>query len=453
MRSKDGGGFVRTLVAIEGGRHEGVLEVRAGEITTLLYFAQGRLVFAEEGTLGETLGRMLLREGKLSAQQYSSIIERMTEAIFESEQMRFGEAAVALGLLSLEEVHAALAHQVRRKLVGCFQYEAVELAFDRAPEPLRAVAHFPSDIGPLVRRGVGRFWSPERCQSVLAADEAAVLRLTDSPRAIADRLALPPSESRFLRGIEGVAVGRLGDLDESLDPVVRQQLLATLVLLDAARFGEASSDEPSSEERPLEPEGDPEQPPEAAPNDGPDPSARRSSEVTGAGARARGAAQLLAERLAARRQAPPRQRSAPPPDEQKQRLLAERSHQDGLRELRYGEWASAAQKLRRAAQLQPEMVEYELEASWAEYRADPPAGGGEVAAWRSRLADLAQRVLKRDRENAFGWHVRGQLEMLAGDEAKALKLFRNALRLDSNDREAERYARLLAGRTEGTGKR
>ncbi|MAQ16619.1 MAG: hypothetical protein CMN30_17725 [Sandaracinus sp.] len=453
MKEKDGGGFVRTLVAIADGGHSGLLEVRAQPVTTLLYFAAGRLVFAEEGTLGETLGRILLREGKLTPPQYSAIIDRMTAAIFESEQMRFGEAAVALGFLSPQEVNDALGHQVQRKLAGCFQYQQFELGFDRSPEPLRAVAHFPCAVPPLVREGIARHWGPDRCSVVLEPHRAETLRV-DAARV--GELGLPATSSRFVRQFDGQTLARAMEGDGTLDEVVRLQLLTALVLTRSVVFDRAAP-EPSSEERALEPER------EAAPlprsgqpvpePDAPEPAASEPTaseppapEPAATGASARSAAQLLAQRLAARRKEPPRRRSAPPPDLQKQRLLAERSFAEGLRDVRYEAWAAAAKKLRKAAELEPDLVEYELYAAWAEWRADPPSDEKGIERARAHLWDLAEGALKRNRENAFGWHVRAQLAVLEGDEERALKRFRSALRLDPEDREAERWVRLLAGR-------
>jgi hypothetical protein len=106
------------MLAAQTERRTGVFTVRVEQVKTRVYVAAGWVVFVEQGTLSDTLGRVLVREGKLTSDQYEVALKRMMRGQPGSQPMRFGEALVALGFLSGEEVFEALASQVRQKTMG-----------------------------------------------------------------------------------------------------------------------------------------------------------------------------------------------------------------------------------------------------------------------------------------------------------------------------------------------
>ncbi len=420
----DGSRFARFVVSIRAHRRTGVLEVAAEGVTTLLYFSAGRIVFAEEGTLGETLGRMLLREGALTQAEYAKVIDRMTAALVDSEQMRFGEAAIALGYLRPEQVHEALSLQVRRKLLCCFQWEGPVCAFDEGEEPLREVAHFPSEVLPLVLEGVRRFYDASRAERVLSPFVDRYPRLAASADETASALGLHPAEARLVRSLDGKR--RMSEVlaAAELDSLLVRQLVAGLVLTGHVQLRE---EDLAAQPARTEPE---------------------SPRAGGPGPRTAVALRGLAAEIARRRRAETRRSSIPPRDAQRAKLEAEQAYQRGRRHMAYEAWPLAVEELRRAVRRCPDMIEYVLCAAWAEHR----TGQGDMAEQRRALEDLSVRALKKDRENAFAWHVQGQLATLEGDDAKALRSFRIAQRLDPDDREAARFVRLLAARVEPKGK-
>ena len=127
------------------------------------------------------------------------------------------------------------------------------------------------------------------------------------------------------------------------------------------------------------------------------------------------------------------------------RMAAEQAFQKGMALLREGKTTSAAIELRRASELQPESLEYQLYATWARARSyrEVPTESDQQAAARDRA-----QAKKRDPMFAFGSYVIGQLAMWAGDDATAKKWFYEALRLDPAS-EAGKQVRILARRAAG----
>jgi hypothetical protein len=127
------------------------------------------------------------------------------------------------------------------------------------------------------------------------------------------------------------------------------------------------------------------------------------------------------------------------------RMAAEQSFQKGLALLREGKASPAAIELRRASELRPESLEYELYAIWARSRSyrEVPSEPDQQA-----LLDIAHRAKRRDPTFAFPSYVLGQLAMWAGNDADAKKWFYEALRLDPAS-EAAKQVRILARRSAG----
>ena len=72
----------------------GLLEVQKGEKRHRIEWAAGHPVFAIENTHGETLGRLLVRQGLLTASQYEAAIERMTARASSEREALFGDTVV-----------------------------------------------------------------------------------------------------------------------------------------------------------------------------------------------------------------------------------------------------------------------------------------------------------------------------------------------------------------------
>jgi hypothetical protein len=69
----EAGRLIRALLALRAARRTGVLDVRGEGIQTFVYLSEGVVVFAEEGTGGETLGRLLVRQGVLTQDQCNTV--------------------------------------------------------------------------------------------------------------------------------------------------------------------------------------------------------------------------------------------------------------------------------------------------------------------------------------------------------------------------------------------
>ena len=316
--------LIKAMLELIADRRTGVMDVTSQGLRTRIYFDEGKPLYAEDDAPGESFGRLLVRQGVITNDQFVRVIDEMTRAAAGNNQLRFGEVAVGLGAVTLEQVERGLGEQVCGIIARALQRGESQWAFETSPPAARPPRAFSLEINPAI---------------------AAALQQASDRAAVAALVAARPEEL--------VAVA------------------------------------------------------------GPRPAPDVRADAGGAAGDAHAA-----------------------------RMSAEQAFQKGLALLRESKTASAAVELRRASELQPESLEYQLYAAWAKARSYKEVPG---EADQKALRELAEKAKRRDPLFAFGSYVIGQLAMWAGDEATAKKRFYEALRLDGAS-EASKMVRILARR-------
>jgi tetratricopeptide (TPR) repeat protein len=432
------------MLAAQRDRRSGVFDVLAKGVHTHVYFSNGRVVFVEQGSLGDTLGRVLVREGKLTDEQYAKVIERMTQRLVESEQMRFGEVVAELGFLSPDEVREALAVQVKDKAVHCLMHKDPEYAFEEGSDRVAAVGHFPSRVEPLILAAT-RLFESDRVDRILDVKRAAYPHVLGDASEHAVAFALGGAGQRILDRIDGAtSVQELVSAARGAEDEART-LLAALVVGGAVELRTTPSGPAKPESR--------------------DARAPDSEEalwtLTASGRRKAKVATVLPQPRPATAAAPGR---APTPsvvvptpldprlvprllDPRAAHVVGEEAFQKAKAYLRRDALAPALAHLKRAVDLCPDAVEFGVYAAWVEFCSSE----GEEARRSAKAVaqELAESATKAEPNLAFGFYVLGYVAMLDGDDKRAVRHFRQALRLDDSLVDAERHLRLLVMRGQG----
>lgn len=406
----------------------GVLEVRAEGIGTLLYFREGELVFAEAGDLGDTLGRVLLRQGLLTIEQHGEILKQMSEGLAKNEQVRFGEIAVRLGFLTPVQVGTALREQVHRKFVHCLQWHAPTCLFVEDEEALEGLPSYPTPFEPLILEGVRQHFDDMRFATVLEPAENLYLTLREDAHVVAARFELDEAGLRLIQAMDGTQ--QLRTLLEKAQMVgnAASTLLVSMMISNSVRLtAKPVGGKPAAVIEPTK--------------------------------RSRGEDSIIffvPETVTAPRPpAPPPplltpapRPSRPPPapsDVMVARLEAERAYQVGCAHLADEQWTPAAEQLLRAAKLYPDAVEYALAAAWAELRAGH--GEGSLKDRRNRLRDLAHQTIARDASIALAHIALGHVLGIEGNDHEARRSLQTAARLQPQNQEVVRQLRAMERRT------
>ncbi|MBI4700947.1 MAG: response regulator [Deltaproteobacteria bacterium] len=196
--------FAEVLVRRWRDGDTGMLEVEAEGILTHIFFLNGTPVFAERGRLDDTLGRMLVRGGEISEEQYEQALDRFTIHLEQGDQARLGDVLMELGLVSPERLYAALQGQVRQKILACFLPEHTHHRFQAGPALLERVTVFESPVEPLLFEGIRLHYRPERLAALLAADLPRFPSLRSRPSSLARRFGLSEAEQGLCTLLDGM---------------------------------------------------------------------------------------------------------------------------------------------------------------------------------------------------------------------------------------------------------
>ena len=397
--------LAQLLVDLTKRARTGTLEVRADGVVTRIHFQSGLPVGAEGGSLRETLGRMLLRKRTLSEADYVRVIERMTEQVFDNEQLRMGEALVELGLLSKEEMEAALAEQVSERVTACFQWRCARFEFEEMDEPPSAGDGF--DIPPieaLVLRGLRLYVPPEEIEARLHTHLGKRARLSRPVDDVISLFQIEPAQQGALALLDGSRT-----VGELLEGGEHAQLVGALVWTGSAEF--------VAEKKPA---------------------ARPSPDRRG---RLEFAREVVMPRRKAKSAAEKRSGGEDKPDESKAMLEAEQLFRRAQSYLSAEKFVDTLRTMTRVVELQPNEPEYRMVEAWTLYlqaRVD-------LRVARAKAVARARRVTQADPQAAKPHAILGRLALDDGNQALATKEFQAALVRDPEDADAQRGMKRVRG--------
>jgi len=400
---------VSILLSLERERATGVLEFRAERVVTRVFVEGGTPVFAEAGTHGETLGNVLLRARVITQEQFAAVVRRMTDALVDDENVRFGEVVVELGILTKDDLEQALATQVDKKIIGCVHRGEGEWSFEESASRVAEVPHHLSPVRALLV-GATRMFEDERVEAMVALERFP--RALGAAATIAEEFGLEDEGLALVEKLDGARA--MKDVVAEAGAADARALVAALVLGGAVELLDA-------------------------------PSEKRTPSIA-APASTSGNRKSMRAKLVARDKAKAaidrfiREREAPLPTARNEReatLFAEDEFQSGRRLLDSGQFEAASAKLASAASLAPDVALYALYQEFAESRAK----GAFVDAVATKRRAI--QMVKEDPEQAFAYYVLGHLALADGDVAAAKKFFRHAFKIDPELVDAGRQARLL----------
>ncbi len=445
--------LVVSMLALHRERRTGVVTIQSGEVRTFVYLRDGVIVFAEEGTQGETLGRLLVRQQLLSQPRYVEIIGKMTDAFVMNEQLRFGEVAVELGYLTEAQVEKALRDQIRWKVVRAFQRPGATWTFEDSEARVDEAGHFPTPMESLVLEVVRWVDDDEKMELGLARMMDKPLSVVTEARAdLGASFGLTASELSFAALVDGTRTVRELLAAENREAVDTHALLTAMILSRVAAVAVKAAAAPvapavKAATAPVAPVIKAAAAPvapviKAAPIAEVPPAAKPAPLPAKAAMRVPGTrTSKILEALSAQRVKVEPMRT--PRTDHEARLLAERKFQAGLEHMKAGRYQAASTDLHEAVQLSPSSFEYRLYQKWCALRGrgEPPHGID-----LAELRRLSTSALANDPNFAFAYCVAGEIALGEGQDKQAFRMLKRAEKLDPGLLEVQRLLGVLSRR-------
>lgn len=128
----------------------GVLSLVSGGARKALYLKNGRVVFASSNLPNDRLGEILIREGKITVDEYEASIRAITKG------KRQGKVLVEMGALSPKDLWEGVQSQVREIVFSIFLWEEGQFHFEESSLPDKERITVDLDVLSLILEGVRR---------------------------------------------------------------------------------------------------------------------------------------------------------------------------------------------------------------------------------------------------------------------------------------------------------
>jgi len=190
--------FPRTLQFLAEHNVTGRLALRRGDLTKVVFMVEGRPVNVDSTLRDETLGRYLIKKGRITEEDYERSIQIMIE-----QGVQQGAALVKLGCLSPRQLYHEVKAQTREKLLSCFAWVEGGFGFYPEVEFVEDIYRFETSLPELMREGIMRFFPPGALEKqLLKASPGPVAPVPDFNERISD-FNLTEEESAIIFLIDG----------------------------------------------------------------------------------------------------------------------------------------------------------------------------------------------------------------------------------------------------------
>lgn len=146
-----------TIIGLQRSKKTGILKIECGDILKKVYIQNGDLIFSASNQKDDWLGDLLLREGKISADQYDHSVSEMAKT-----KQRQGTVLVKLGYLKPHELPVVVKHQVEEIILDLFIIEYGKFVFEEVPLPTEEVITLKLSAANLIYNGTKRIGNLNR---------------------------------------------------------------------------------------------------------------------------------------------------------------------------------------------------------------------------------------------------------------------------------------------------
>jgi hypothetical protein len=184
------------FIGLYRSKKTGILPIENGVFKSV-YIKNGDLVFSASKHEGDSLGSMLMREGRITSEQYSSAFTEMKEI-----RQRLGSVLVRLGYLSPQELVHAVRRQVEEIILSLFPLEEGRFSFQESSLPADEVITLKLSAANLIYQGIKRLDNIQRIQSELPSMDT-ILCFSPDPLDLFQNLHLDAAGKKIISCIDG----------------------------------------------------------------------------------------------------------------------------------------------------------------------------------------------------------------------------------------------------------
>ena len=155
----------------------GLLHLHRGSAKKVVYIKAGYPIFVRSNVLNECLGRMLVKEGRITQVDCDQSVE-----LSRASGRLQGTELIGMGLLTPQDLHETLIFQVTEKLLSTFSWRDGTWQFVPGKDFKRNVTRIQLTPATLIVQGIERFWTPVQLDDYLAPFRSDYLMQSGDPQ-------------------------------------------------------------------------------------------------------------------------------------------------------------------------------------------------------------------------------------------------------------------------------
>ena len=198
----------------------GILTLVAGGARKAVYLMDGKIVFASSNLPNDRLGEILLREGKITVEEYDTSIKAI------SKGKRQGKALIEMGALSPKDLWEGVQFQVKEIVYSIFNWDEGTFHFEESSLPEKERITVDLDIADMLLEGLRRVDAGGRLQARYPEGDMLLERVDGKSRG-----ALEPYEGHVLDLVDGersvIEISRESEIGDNETLKVLYALLCT----------------------------------------------------------------------------------------------------------------------------------------------------------------------------------------------------------------------------------
>jgi curved DNA-binding protein CbpA len=185
------------ILGLHRSNKTGVLLVAKPPLRKSIYMEKGEMVFASSNDPSDRLGELLMREGKITKEQYAQ-----AGKVSEKSGKRLGAVLVELGWIDAKGLFQSVTKYVENIIEGIFSIKEGEFLFKEGPLPTKEVIKLSLSVGNLIFRGVKKIDDNAYLKNV-APPPDSVIGFSPDPLYLFQDLELNVAEKNILKLIKG----------------------------------------------------------------------------------------------------------------------------------------------------------------------------------------------------------------------------------------------------------
>ena len=187
------------LIGIQRSTKTGILEIKSGSTVKEIFIENGDMIFATSNNEDDRLGELLVKEGKLTLEEYNQSSLLLTKT-----GERLGKILVELGCLTPKELFEAVRHQTEEIILSLFSLEEGRFEFQEKPIPQREeIITLRISVANIIYHGIKRITNFAYIKQMCPPIDY-VLNISLNPMDIFQALTLEDVDKNILSYINGL---------------------------------------------------------------------------------------------------------------------------------------------------------------------------------------------------------------------------------------------------------